>query len=384
MKRIVLLLIITLGLVSVMFNYHSRFKNHSNKKTEYIYKVTRQKQISALYFSGIIMPYQTENISSPIDGVIKKIHFNYGQNVEKGQVLFEISSSKLQQIFQTALSHYLKTLDDYGDKDRQYKASIHLRQLQFISEDDFYSKKNARDEAYLLLIEAQTKLKEILLKLGLNTNLDTYKKMGHLEITKLLTKQLNKIDIKAVVSGIALSPVDATDDSSNKNKLVSKGNEVKQDQVLTTIGNLNSLSIIIKVSEIDMGRIHIGEKVKVTGPAFPGVTLNGFVDSVDNQATSDGIGLPTFPVRIKVDKLTSLQKKKIHIGMSAKIKIEIEETNVIMIPIKAVYQKNNKTLVSVQYKNKITPVIVETGDTTLDSVLIKKGLKPGDNIVNYR
>lgn len=375
MKRIIFLFVIIISIVNMIFKYHSRWDRHANSQIKKTYTVIAQPLVAPLYFTGIIMPYQVENISSPIDGAVKAIYFNYGQNVEKGQILFEVSSSKLQQIFQEALSSYLKNLDDYNDKNRQYKASINLRKLQFISDDDFYSKKNARDESYLLLIESQTKLKETLVKLGLNTDVNKYKKMGRSEITDLLTNKPDEIKIKAPISGIALSPID------NSDQAIVQGSAVKQDQVLTTIGALNSLSIIVKVSEVDIEKIHSGLNVKITGPAFPGVILNGFVDSVDNQATSDGTSLPTFPVRIKVNQLSKSQQKKIHIGMSAKVEIDIESKHVIKVPIKAIYQKNNQTFVNVRDHNKINSVAVVTGDTTLDSVIIKSGLKSGDNIV---
>lgn len=380
MKRLILLAIIVIGMVSMVSKYHAKIDKQKPKQM--IYTVKMQQTQTPLYFSGIIKPYHITNISSPIDGVVNNMHFQYGQAITKGQILFNITSSKLQTVFQDTLSNYLKTWNDYNDKNRQYQASIKLRKLGFISDDDFYGKKNARDEAYMSLVEQQTKLTEILSQLGLSTDLTTYQHMSREQVTELLTKQWNDIAIKAPVSGIALAPID--DEGDNKNKMLTTGDQIKQDQALVAIGDVQHLTIVVNVSELDIARIHTGLTAKITSPAFADIQLTGTITNVDEQGISDGTNLPTFPVTISINQLTPAAQKAVHVGMDAKVEIDLTANNVIQVPISAVYQKQGQTLVNVINDNKIKPIIVEAGETSLNSVIIKQGLKPGDQVVYTR
>lgn len=384
MKRIIFSIIIIFVIAGMLSKCGSSDSKNDTDKTQITYKVEAKPLVKPLYFSGTINPYTYSNILSPVDGVVQQMEFHYGQPVRTGQVLFLLTSPKLQDDFQQNLSAYLKALDDYRDKNRQFIASENLRKLQFISDDDYYSKKNAREEAYMAMLQARFKLINILSEMGMDTDLDKYKKLGREKIIKTLVRKWDKLEVSANANGIALSPIGADGKSGGTDsKLVGLGTEVKKGQILVTIGNLQGISTTVKVSEIDVNKIEPGQTATITGAAFPGIELKGEVTEVDKQALSESSGLPTFPVIIKVAKLTNEQNQIIHVGMSAKIEIDLSSKKTITVPIKAVFEKNNKSYVNIQDpKTKtVQPVEIKTGQTTMDDVVVVSGVKEGDLVV---
>ena len=146
---------------------------------------------------------------------------------------------------------------------------------------------------------------------------------------------------------------------------------------------MSSLSVRIKVNELTVNQLKLGQKVKISGIAFPAHTLEGKIARVDRQGESSNGGLPVFSVEVIAQNLTTLQQKEIHVGMSAKVEIDTEEAPQIIIPLAAVKERSSAAYVTLydQTTKKLTEVPVRTGKTGLDSVTIEAGLKPGDQIV---
>jgi multidrug efflux pump subunit AcrA (membrane-fusion protein) len=127
----------------------------------------------------------------------------------------------------------------------------------------------------------------------------------------------------------------------------------------------------------------VGQAVNVTGIAFPNYVLRGKIKRVDRQGESAGNGLSTFSVQIVVSKLTPQQKNDIHVGMSAKVEINIKQDKQIMVPMAAVTEKNGMSYITIynEKTKKTHAVKVKTGQTTADSVVILSNVKIGDKIV---
>jgi len=385
MRRIFLIIIAVLIIVMSVSKCGTSNNDKSNGADDQTtYTVKAKPLVKPLYFSGTINPYNYSSILSPVEGVVDQMEFHYGQSVTKGQVLFVLDSPKLQQDFQDALSAYLKALDDYRDKSRKFEGSKNLRELEFISDEDYYNDKNAKDESYMAMLQAKVKLEATLDNMGLSTDLDKYKQLGREKIIQTLLKKWDKIEVTADQDGIALSPIGADGKSGGSDsKSVGPGSEVKDGQILLTIGDLSGISIAVNVNEIDVNKIQPGQVAKVTGPAFPGIELEGKVAEVDKQAQGGDSGLPTFPVVVKVKKLTDAQKEIIHVGMSAKVEIDLSTDKTITVPIKAVFQKDDKSYVNVEdsKSQEIKPVEIKTGQTTESDVIVVDGLKEGDVVV---
>ena len=139
--------------------------------------------------------------------------------------------------------------------------------------------------------------------------------------------------------------------------------------------------------EININRLHSGLKATVTGDAFPGITLHGIVTAVTRQSNpeqskGDGV-LSAFNIEVKVPRVTKKQRNAIHVGMSATVEIDVENTPHIILPIGVVTPKNGQGVVTIvdPKTGKATKVPVVTGDTTLTGVTSFKAINPGDKVV---
>ncbi len=337
---------------------------------------------NSLFYSGIIQPLRTVVITSPTDGTIVDMPFQYGEEVKNNQLLFMVSSAKFVTEYKTALMQYIKAKSDFNSAQSQLTESEFLHKNQLISDDDFKMKQSNYYAAQLALLQAKDGLEILLQQLAIKgvdlykltiADIDKINQAMHLQISS------ENLRILSPTNGIIL----AASKSEEENKKITKGDVVKQGDVLAVIGDMSGVSVRFKVNELTVNQLKVGQKVKITGLAFPNDVLQGEIKRVDRQGESSSGGLPTFSAEVQAYKLTQAQQETIHVGMSAKIEIDINEQPQILIPIAAVKEQNGLSYVRLyNEKNKSTrDVQVKTGKTTLDSVVVLSGLKAGDKIL---
>jgi HlyD family secretion protein len=372
-----------LGLIFLLCLQACSRESSSAKKN--IVKVESQSVATTLYYSGSIQPLQTVVVPSPADGVVIDMPFQYGEKAKAGELLFTISSAKFLADYKSALMAYIKAKSDFNNGQTQLSEAQFLHKNELISDDDFKSKQANFYASQLALLQAKDTLENLLRQLNAK-NVDLYK-LTIADIDKITqalhlqsnTETLEHLRIVSPLAGTILSSSKGEDD----NKKVMKGDAVKQGDVLAVIGDMTGISVKIKVSELTLNQLKVGQKVSVTGIAFPDHVLAGEIKRIDKQGEPASGGLPTFSVQVVVPHLTKEQQKEIHVGMSAKVDIIIENEPQVMIPIRALIEKKGQAYVRVQDRKttKAREVLVKTGKTTLDSVAILSGLKTGDEIV---
>lgn len=358
--------------------------DHKNKHTvrNEVLTVMEKPLTNSFYYTGVIQPIKTTVVTSPAEGVIEHMAFHYGDVVKGKQPLFTIYSDKFQTDYKTALMQYIKAKTEFNNGRSQLTEAEFLHKNELISEDDYRSKQTAFYTAQLSLLQAQdalaTMLKQMDVK-GFNLYSLTIQDID--KITQALHSQDNsqKLHIVSPTSGVALLPIKSDNDAQPKK--MANGEQVKQGEVLAMIGDVSGLAIHINVNEFNINQLGVGQKVKVTGTAFPQYVLEGEIAGLDRQGQVSQGGVPVFPVEVVVPKLTAEQQDVIHMGMSAKVEIRVEEHPAITVPIAAVFEKEGVAHVKVQQDKKIVEVPVKTGKTTPNAVVIEANLKSGDKIV---
>lgn len=378
--KISILILLVISLYTCV--YHRQTKKEGNNTQV----ITAIKPVnSILYYSGIVEPIKTIVITSPTDGVINEMQFHFGDEVRKDQVLFSISSDKFQSDYKTALMQYIKTKTDYENGQSQMRESDFLHKNQLISDDDYKSKQTNFYNIRLTMVQAKDALENMQKQIDLkDINLSDLKIENINKITQVLHEQnaLRKIHIVSSVAGVVLLP--SKDESgSGELKKIAKGDAVKQGDVIAVIGDVSGLMLHINVNEFNINEVKPGQPVKVTGVAFPDFVLEGKITAIDHQGEAVQGGLPVFPVEVVVPTLTREQQLVIHMGMSAKVAIEMGGSSKLVVPIKAIIQKDGKTYVNVKNdkSGKMLEIAVKTGETTMDSVVIDSGLPAGEKIV---
>lgn len=372
--------------------------------------ITPRHVSSSLLLTGELMPLQVINITSPFDGKVSEKMFQYGESVKKGRLLVRMNTYEVESQYRDAKVSYiraaeaLRELENWKDstevsnaKRTRSRAKMTLdKQQQTLSEvkslfDKGIVPSSEYDNAKQQLINAEmdhTSAIEALdtaLSKGREDNLNIARM--ELENAKLklglLENQRERAEVRAPVSGTVILP-DTTGGNKGQSKFIEKGSSISLGEVLISIGDMEGLSVRTTVDEIGVLRIKKGQRVMVTGDAFPGTMLNGTVSHISSQAISGGrMGSPSFEVIVSIPKLTGEQKDKVLLGMSSSLEFIIyEKPDAMLVPISAVRFEGADRFVSVRDKASggFRDVKVQTGPTTLDSVEITNGVSPGDEV----
>ncbi len=144
------------------------------------------------------------------------------------------------------------------------------------------------------------------------------------------------------------------------------------------------------VSENDISRVSVGDKVFITLDAYPGIELAGEVEKII-PISNDENGIISLEVLVEFEEVEGIE---IFYGLSANTSIITEMAeNVIYVPIQSVYKENEKSYVDLLISERVDPdnigqsikkVEVTTGINDYLYIEITSGLKEGDVIVTSR
>lgn len=354
------------------------------------YVVTAEKKplVSELFFSGTLQPLRSEVVVSPVEGVIEKKYFEYGQSVKKGQVLFLVRSSQLEKEYRDALTNYLKSKAQYNTNKVKLHEDEVLQKEGIISRNEYQNSQSSASDTYLAYLQADQSLKQVLDKThGEFEEAKNLKIEDKEAVTKALLNKVDTVELASTADGVALLPEKGVGEEGSGSTKLLVGSLVKSGQVVAMIGDLSGVSIDVSVSQVDVNHIAVGQKAVVTSDGFPGLVLQGEVADVSAQAVSAvGGSLPTFPVRVDVKSIEEKNRKRIAVGMTAMIKILVEKPPAIMLPIRAVVMNQGITKVKKieVNKGKVIDVPVMVGKTSLTEVEILQGVLPGDKVLVSR
>jgi HlyD family secretion protein len=151
-KKVLILLIIILAVLAGVVAAASFKKSKATSaeaKSIRTANVTKQDIVSELSSSGTISPQNTYDITSLVEGEVIAADFEEGDEVEKGQILYQIDTSSMesemtsvnnslsraQENYQTALDDYNSALGDYSGNTYKSTESGYIKSLS-IKEGD--------------------------------------------------------------------------------------------------------------------------------------------------------------------------------------------------------------------------------------------------------
>lgn len=362
---------------------------------EHIVIATLSTPVKHLYFSGTIQPINTVSVLSPVQGNVENINFMYGQYVKQGQLLAIINSVKLMDDFRSAVSSFLGKKTAYFTQLKSFEGTQVLYKAGVIDRDTFQSEQNQYENSVLDYFEQEYQLKKVLLKAGIAPSLVEKLTITDIaDIKKLFGQEINHVKIYAPSTGVALfpltqnSPTGENNSSQNSSSdTITTGSSIHESQLILSIGNLSGFSIDMAISEIDINSLHQGMTAFVSGDAFPGITLKGVVSYVASQAQPNQGGassLSVFRASVQVPQVQADTLLTVHVGMTAKVDIPIRQKPRIMLPIAAVFQKNDHNYVTiVDALGHKKDVVIAVGNTTLNEVAILSGVQAGQKVIVY-
>ncbi len=148
---------------------------------------------------------------------------------------------------------------------------------------------------------------------------------------------------------------------------------------LISIISASSFEVDTQVSETDVGKITIGNKVSMTLDAFPGETFTGSVSYIDPAQTNNE-GVVGYKVKITFDT----DDKRLKSGLTVNINIETRnKDNILVLPQYAILQNDDGTFVQVLEDKAVKNIPVTLGiQDQSGNVEIVSGVTEGEQVLN--
>lgn len=298
---------------------------------------------------------QAAHVSPRIPGTIEKVYVDIGARVERGDLLFNISSVELGKTL--AAYELNRSLAELARKN--YEREKRLEEQNISSEQD--------------LIEAQMAYEEH--KAELAGALDALRVYG------LSDQDLKALRAQSGNGDTGSLPVRASIDGVVIQKHAVTGELVEPGKDVLLVADLSSVWVWADIYEKDLPQLLAAEvagpiPVRVNVRAFPDTTFAGSIDYIG--ATMDE-NTRTVKVRATVSNRDGLLRP----GMFCEIHIGFEsDQTALVVPKVALLSDEGDHFVFAHWKDDFyVRRLVTPGREFFDTVEVASGLKPGDRVV---
>src|SRR5579871_6365674 len=150
---------------------------------------------------------------------------------------------------------------------------------------------------------------------------------------------------------------------------------VQPETMLYTVADLSDVWVLAQVFQSDVGKIKPGDPAAVTVDAYPGRVFNGRVDYILPQLD---MNTRTLPVRLVFPN----PGLKLRPGMYVNVRVMLPMGRQLVVPASAVFHSGTRNLLFIyRGEGNIEPREVELGPSVTDQYVIRKGVRPGEQVV---
>lgn len=330
--------------------------------------------------TGTIELVRSVEVKSKISGKIKQILVEEGELVKANQVMAIVEPDPNQ-----ALQLYGKraaverTRIEYLEKEKDWERNKSLFDKSLIARQELERFENLYHIAHNALKQAQLEQQILEMEMA-EASTEGSPALDNAEFA-----QLDDFRIVAPISGLVISR------SVEVGEMVISG--MSSYMVGTTvyqIGDPSEMLVKASISEVDLGRLLVDQKVKIVADSYPDFFYQGRVKSIAPVGLiQQGESIVTFEVEIEIlDPGARLRQ-----GMSCDIDIIMDQReNVLVLPVEAVYEVMRKDIegeetseidyvLAYLWNGEIYQEIrVEGGLQSSNRLEITSGLKDGDEV----
>lgn len=377
-KLAIVIILVSLGWFGV--------KNMSSAKTaEVQYQTETAKKdtlIVSISASGQISAANSASVSTQTSGVVKKIFVTNGAKVKAGDPIAEVDldlegkqrSAQAYASYQSAKN----SLDSANANYYSLQSSLYTQWKTYMDKAENSTFTNpdgspnadqrnlpgfASTQADWLAAEAKFKTQQ-----GVIAQAQTSVSSAWASYQQ--SSPIIYAPISGTITGLALQIGGVLSSQTS-----STGNSTSQR--IANIITEAAPQVTVQLAQIDVPKVHIGDKATILLDALPDKTFTGSVISIDTVGSISS-GVTSYPAIIKLD----LASSDILSNMSATAKIiTVTKDNVVLVPSAAIQTVNDETTVRVMKNNTVTSVPVEVGDSNDTQTEIKSGVSDGDVVV---
>lgn len=290
--------------------------------------------------TGTVIPEDEVDIKPQLNGIIDNILVEEGDIVEVGQLIAIIKVVPDERSVYGARAQVTAARLTVQNAERQIKRAKELFEKQIISQQDYEDAELNYNTAKENLIAAQNDL-EILRK------------------GSVAGSSTANTNIRATVSGTILEiPVKLGDQ-------VIAANNFNEGTSVAIIADLNEMIFEGQVDEAEVGKLELGQSLKVNMAAIPGREFDAILKFVAPKGTEQG-GAVQF--KIEAD-LTLDEDTFVRAGYSANGSLVVENKQEIMVIAEALLQFDRRT--------QLPYVEVEISDQNFERRDVTTGLSDG-------
>jgi Cu(I)/Ag(I) efflux system membrane fusion protein len=154
-----------------------------------------------------------------------------------------------------------------------------------------------------------------------------------------------------------------------------EGQYVGADTPLFTVTDLSRVWVMADLYEMDMSRVHVGDRVRFSTDAMPGRTFEGRIEFVYPTVTNES---RTLKARVSLTNADGALKP----GMFGRIRVQARGADALLVPTEAVVNAGEHSYVFLAHAGgHFEPRMVWTGTSQADHIQILKGVAAGDTVV---
>lgn len=305
-------------------------------------KVTKGDLSSNVYISGTVEANDKRSVSYMGGGLVSTVYVKEGDRVSADQTLVKINSDKLDSELKKMMNELsiskaeinkMKTRGigdqeaalknaqvNYDNAKNAYDSNATLSKSGAISSDELSKSKQQMDLAKLNLANAQNAYDQA------KANVDISISEKRMQSTSITISDLQKDLEKTVVK----TPIAGTVTSVN----AKEGEVLPNNGILLTIEDLDKKIVKAYVSENEINKISLGQKVNITGNSIKGKTFEGSVSYI-----APGTIRQEGSKNVKVEVRITLNENVPELRPGFNVDLEIQTANragVLMVPFEAI------------------------------------------------
>ena len=285
-------------------------------------KVIRKELIQKVSAPGKIQPVEEVEISAFVSAEIMKLHVKEGDDVEKGQRLVDLDSTR-----------YRAALDQVRAGLYSAKAQHRLAKARTLQTERLLARTRKLFDKELV---GQQELEDV--ETAHKVNIATFEAAAD-EISR--AKATLRLARDEVAKTSLSSPI--TGKISRLDKEVGEivmGSNFTRD-VIMKVANLSEMELIVEVDENDVVDIELNDEVEVDVDALPHETFNGKVTEISISPILSAMGSQEEATNFEVTVLLTGDMSKLRPGMNATANIIVDrKEDVLTLPIQCITMRD--------------------------------------------